>query len=352
MKPRAAVLALLSGLVLLGATVAAPVAPASAAPATGGWHDGFCKPDEGLTVVLDFGPEVDRAWQARCRVGGTYPAGSGESRVDALESVGYSIELADGGYVGKIDGVGTDEFVDRYWCYTARQGPGAWGGQSELPGTNHTNWFYGVRWSDGSVCAPRVVPQFAPEAVVAVTAASTTYGSPLTVTVGVTAAQGGPASGEVTLRGAGSPRSAALSAGVATYTLPATTRPGSYRLTASFRTAEGTTVTSAVRTVSVLKGVVARVTARVSTKPTTKRRGRVTVRVIQRPGLAAPSGKVTVLVERGRTKRTVKGTLNRTGQVTLRLPQLAKGRWRLTPTYRGDTSYVALTGARLAVVAR
>lgn len=155
---------LAASLALTVSALALPVlgaAPASAAPATDGWHSGWCKQDEGLTVVVDFGAESERGWEARCRVGGQIDT-SKSSRITALEAVGYDVRADRSGLIVEIGGVDAeagDEY--QWWMYSGSEGLTGWGGVWELPQANSTNWFYGVCLSAGG-CVPRVDPQYQP----------------------------------------------------------------------------------------------------------------------------------------------------------------------------------------------
>lgn len=164
MKSRTMLRALATSLALSVSALALPVlvsTAASAAPATEGWHDGWCKQDEGLTVVVDFGEESERGWEARCRVGGEIERTT-TSRITALEAVGYDVRADRSGLIIEIGGVDAeagDEY--QWWMYSGSEGLTGWGGTWELPGENLTNWFYGVCLSQFG-CTPRVDPQYQP----------------------------------------------------------------------------------------------------------------------------------------------------------------------------------------------
>jgi len=61
-------------------------------------------------------------------------------------------------------------------------------------------------------------------------------------------------------------------------------------------------------------------------------------------GVTAASGKVTVKLKKGKTTKTVTGKLSR-GVVTVSLPKLAKGTWKVTITWPGDTRYLPASAA-------
>lgn len=95
---------------------------------------------------------------------------------------------------------------------------------------------------------------------------------------------------------------------------------------------------------------VGKVTGVVVKAPTSRRGGtyKVTVRVPK--GASSASGRVTVKVKKGAVTKTLKGRLSR-GAVTVKLPKLAKGTWKVTITWPGDARYAkfSASGGRVKV---
>lgn len=189
-------------------------------------------------------------------------------------------------------------------------------------------------------------------AVVTVTAPRTTYGKPAKITVVVTDATGRPAAGKVTLGGAGAAVTATLtSAGTAVVALPKTLAVATYGLTARYAGSANVAGASATARLTVARGTVSRVAAKVTTVPTTRATGRVAVTVTTASGLATPTGKVTVTVQRGSVRKVVTATL-RYGKATPSLPRLTKGTWRVSVSYSGSTTYAPASGTTSFVVTR
>ena len=265
--------------VALAALVASSLAaPASAAPSESGWRDGWCKQGEGMTVVVDFGDHSERAWEARCRIGGDYQATTGDGRVDPLEAVGYDVTL-DGGLVTYIDGIGDD--VWPWWMYSVAHGGDAWSTTSyTLPEGERIDWFLGVCLSEAG-CYPRVDPQFLPD-------------------------------DNTDPEGPGDPEDP----------------------------------TETPKALSVPRVAVAK-------KPTSKATGRVRVTVPRAAGRVKATGKVVLTLRRGGKVVTRRAQLGAARPVAvIVIPRLAKGRWKLVVTYRGDASYRRATGTTSLVVAR
>jgi len=246
------------------------VVPAQAEPATDGWHPGFCKQGEGLTVVVDFGIGAERDPEARCRVGGTY-SGTGERRLDVLEAVGYEVGMT-GDFVGFVDGIGHDvPGVGPWWRFTTVSGEGAWSEDRGFAVPNNAmNWFQGVCLSMEG-CVPRLVARFAP---------------------------GG--SGPVAPSVPGEPTKP-----------PAPVEPAR----------------SAVR-LKVVK------------LPTSTRPGVARVTVGRAAGRPSPSGRVVVTLIKAKQAKRMRTVLpSRRSAARIRLPRLAKGRWRAAVVYHGDANY-------------
>lgn len=95
---------------------------------------------------------------------------------------------------------------------------------------------------------------------------------------------------------------------------------------------------------------VSKVTGAVAKTPTRAKSGRYRVVVATPKGLAKATGKVTVKLRKGKATKTVVGTLSG-GAVTVTVPKLARGTWKVTILWPGDASYlgVAATGAAIKV---
>jgi hypothetical protein len=90
---------------------------------------------------------------------------------------------------------------------------------------------------------------------------------------------------------------------------------------------------------------VSRLAGKVVKAPTRKTRGRYRVKVTVPRGKAAATGKVQVrLLRKGRKARTLTGRL-KNGAVTLRVPKLAKGKWRVAVSWSGDATYLPASAA-------
>jgi hypothetical protein len=173
---------------------------------------------------------------------------------------------------------------------------------------------------------------------VTVSAPATSYGKAAKVTVSVPPA----ATGKVTLSGPGiTTRTATVSAGKASFTLPSTLAPGSRKLTAAY-SGDGTfQAATATATLTIAK---AKPAARVSVskKPTSKKPGKAKVTVSGLSGAARPTGTATVKFTRsGKKAKTVTVRLS-SGAKSLTVPKLAKGTWTIQVRYAGDSRYAAV----------
>ena len=84
--------------------------------------------------------------------------------------------------------------------------------------------------------------------------------------------------------------------------------------------------------------------------PTRAKAGTYKVTITAAAGRAAASGKVTLVLKKGKLKKTVTGTIAK-GVATLKVPKLAKGTWKVTISWVGDTSYLdaRVSGASVKV---
>lgn len=129
---------------------------ASAQAADGSWRHGWCREDEGLSVVVDYGPEgmaenphlalPVEGWDIRCLVGGEITVDDDYTRITALNAVGFAVE--GDGYVTGINGVSSG---NGFWMFAGADiGAGEAWSQDQWNiaryGTN-TNIAVGVRYS-------------------------------------------------------------------------------------------------------------------------------------------------------------------------------------------------------------
>lgn len=89
--------------------------------------------------------------------------------------------------------------------------------------------------------------------------------------------------------------------------------------------------------------------AKVAKKPTSKKTGKVVVRVPAVAGKPAPTGKVRVKITKGKTSRYVTAKLSR-GKRNVTLPRLKKGTWTIRVSYFGDANYSPRGYAKVAKV--
>jgi thiol-disulfide isomerase/thioredoxin len=102
-------------------------------------------------------------------------------------------------------------------------------------------------------------------------------------------------------------------------------------------TKPGTPAKVARTKASKVKGVIAKA-------PTSKTGGRYKVTITTPKGASAASGKVTIKLKKGKTTKTVTGKLSH-GVVTVSLPKLARGTWKVTISWPGDAHYLTTTVA-------
>lgn len=166
-------LVLTSLLSVLG-LIATSVISAPTAEAASRWREGWCKKDEGLSVVVDFSltdptqwPDVAQpnGWIIRCFRGSSLDRFVGDGRTQSLEAVGLSYKTSSG-LVSSIEGVYGIGVGGGYWFYsTANLGAGAttWNSGTFAVSGNVTNWVQGVRFSNGTY--PEPTPQYGPDAL-------------------------------------------------------------------------------------------------------------------------------------------------------------------------------------------
>jgi len=175
-----------------------------------------------------------------------------------------------------------------------------------------------------------------------------TYGTASTVSVAVNPASGA-AKPTGTVRLVSGPTTLATStlsaAGTASFALAGTAlAPGSATLKVVYPGAPGvfTGSESSPRTLTVAKATPGKPTFKATTKPTPKKKGAATIKVATPGGLATATGKVSIVIKKGKVTKTVTGTV-KAGTATVKLPKLPAGKWTVTVTYQGDTYYLAAT---------
>ncbi|WP_426243421.1 LamG-like jellyroll fold domain-containing protein [Nocardioides sp. LHG3406-4] len=184
-----------------------------------------------------------------------------------------------------------------------------------------------------------------------ITVRPTTYGSAGQIGVAITVPTAlGSVPGTVTVRGVGPAQTRAAGAGALVFGLPATLRPGRYTATVDYSGSDKVDPVTEVVEVLVGKRAVAgsAVEAKVIKRPTPGKRGKATVRVATLDGLTSATGRVTVTLRQGRVSKRATATLVR-GRATVRLPKLARGKWRMSVSYGGNAYYLQRTDTGPAV---
>jgi hypothetical protein len=179
-------------------------------------------------------------------------------------------------------------------------------------------------------------------------------------------------------------QSAAVAGGTASFTLPAL-GAGSYDYTLSYagddqlaaftesgtltvnpapKSGGGTTTTTTTTTTTApgrtpvivtptrdAKIRVSKVKGSLVKVPTSRKGGKYTVSITVAKGKTAAGGKITLKLRKGKTTKTVTARLSK-GKATFTLPKLAKGTWKVTISWPGDTRYrtVSVTGASIKVI--
>lgn len=127
--------------------------------------------------------------------------------------------------------------------------------------------------------------------------------------------------------------------------VPVQTPPGTTTTTTTTTPPPATTVKPAGTTTRVkvtkVKGIVAKA-------PTSKKPGKYTITIATPKGASAATGKVTIKLQKGKTTKTLTGTL-KAGTVTLTLPKLARGTWKVTIAFPGDARYLTASASGAAV---
>ncbi len=82
----------------------------------------------------------------------------------------------------------------------------------------------------------------------------------------------------------------------------------------------------------------AKVKVKVAKKATTKKKGKLKVTVKDLDEVAA-TGKVKVTLKKGKQTKKANAKVNKKGIANVKLPKLAKGKWKATVKYTGDANY-------------
>jgi hypothetical protein len=90
-------------------------------------------------------------------------------------------------------------------------------------------------------------------------------------------------------------------------------------------------------------------TLAVTKKPTSKKAGAAQVTIAVPAGRAGATGTVTVVLTKGASKKTAKQAAVVNGFATVKLPKLAKGRWKVSVTYSGDATWLPLIATAKAI---
>ena len=97
---------------------------------------------------------------------------------------------------------------------------------------------------------------------------------------------------------------------------------------------------TATPTPTVVKAKASKVAGAVSKAPTSKQAGKYKVTISTPAGKAKAGGKVTLKLKKGKLTKTVTGTL-KNGTVTVTVPKLARGTWKVSISWAGDAIYQA-----------
>jgi thiol-disulfide isomerase/thioredoxin len=105
---------------------------------------------------------------------------------------------------------------------------------------------------------------------------------------------------------------------------------------------------TATATPTATKVKVSKFSGAVAKAPTSKAGGKYKVTITTAKGLTAATGKVTIKLTKGKTTKTITGKLAK-GTVTITLPKLAKGTWKVTISWPGDSTYLTASAAGASI---
>lgn len=176
---------------------------------------------------------------------------------------------------------------------------------------------------------------------------ATTYGRYGALKVKVTSPSG-PVSGAVTLTGVGPAQTRQLVAGSASFTIPRTLLVRKYSAKLVYAGNANQLGSQTQVTYTVAKIAPSKVAFKATKLPTSRTAGAAKVTVAVPSGLKVATGKVTVVLTKGTSTKTVTKALSSTG-ATVALPKLAKGTWKVVVKYTGDANYKAAASAAVTL---
>ncbi|MET0929444.1 MAG: Ig-like domain-containing protein [Aeromicrobium sp.] len=181
-----------------------------------------------------------------------------------------------------------------------------------------------------------------------VTAPTVAYGATPQVNVAIANKYGRIPAGNATLTVGGQTYTVPVAQNAAAFDL-AKLAPGSYNYAVGYAGDAQIVGFQKAGSLTVTKGAVKKASGAVMKAPTSKKAGTYKVTVQAPSGLVkATGGKVTVTLKKGSASKKVTGTL-KNGVVTVKVPKLAKGTWKVTVAYAGDGTYVKATGTGTSV---
>lgn len=184
-----------------------------------------------------------------------------------------------------------------------------------------------------------------------ISAANSVYGKANVVTVAISS-PGKTLSGSITLSGAGASTTKPLdpATGKVTFTLSKTLAPKAYTLKAVYSGNDQLATRTLTKAFTVVKAG-AKASLKVVKKPTRTATGKATVTVSSLVAGVPVSGKATITLVKGTTKKVVTVTL-RNGVATATLPKLTKGTWKISATYLGSATHNKATSAAATFAVR
>ncbi|HEX7739343.1 MAG TPA: Ig-like domain repeat protein [Marmoricola sp.] len=146
------------------------------------------------------------------------------------------------------------------------------------------------------------------------------------------------ATGTVRATGAGKALTKKLASGKAVFALPRTLAAGKHTVTFAYAGDDTHRGASKKVVVRVAKAA-AHVKTTIKSRATVKKRGALQVRVTGVTGAPRPAGRVKVVLHKGKVTRTVSAKLKANGSVTVTLPKLKKGTWKVRASYLGSNNF-------------